>query len=129
MKVVHELLAHFDAKGALSSRRMLKMLDKGGLATEAPMGGMHGLCDTAGATYYFRVRGQLEGQIWGTDVYTRDSTLGAAAVHAGLLKPEETGILRVTVVPARDSYPGSARNGVTTQDYGPFPHAWVLSRV
>lgn len=129
MRVMHELVSHFDGRGRLKRGELLRLLDKGGLATEAPVGGMHGLCDVVGAVYYFRVRGCVEGQIWGSDPYTRDSTMGAAAVHAGLLKPDETAILRVTVVAALDSYPASTRNGVTTQDYGPFPHAWRLSAI
>jgi LCCL domain len=82
-----------------------------------------------GATYYFRIKGVTEGQVWGTDTYTRDSSLAAAAVHAGLLKPDQTAVLRVTVVAALTSYPGTTRNGVTTTDYADFPHAWRLSAI
>ena len=76
MKAVQELVAYFDKRGELSSRQLKRLLDKNYIASEAPSS-MHGLCDTMGATYYFRVTGTTEGQIWGTDVYTRDSTLGA----------------------------------------------------
>ena len=38
-------------------------------------------------SYYFRVIGQIDGQLWGTDIYTGNSMIGAAAVHAGLMKP------------------------------------------
>ena len=126
MKAVQELVAYFDKRGELSSRQLKRLLDKNFIASEAPAS-MHGLCDTMGATYYFRVTGTTEGQIWGTDVYTRDSTLGAAAVHMGLLKPGESAVLRMTVCPAQESYPGSTRNGVTTSDYGQFPHCWKLT--
>lgn len=128
MKVVQELVAYFDKRGQLSSRQLKKLLDKSFVAAEAPMN-MHGLCDVVGATYYYRITGVVEGQVWGTDTYTRDSILGAAAVHAGLLEPGETGVLRVTVVPALKSYAGTTRNGVTTSDYGDFPHAWTLSSI
>jgi LCCL domain len=128
MKVVQDLVTYFDRKGELSSRQLRQLLDKGQVASDAP-GGMHGLCDVMGATYYFRVTGALEGQVWGTDVYTRDSALGVAAVHAGLLKPGQSAVLRISVVPALESYLGSTRNGVTTSDYGSFPHAWSLSLI
>ena len=59
---------------------------------------MHGLCDTVGTSFYFRVIGQIDGSLWGTDVYTGDSLIGAAAVHAGLMKPLEVAVLKVTVV-------------------------------
>jgi hypothetical protein len=126
MKVVQDLVTYFDKRGKLSRRELKRLLDEGGIAIESP-NGMHGLCDVTGAVYYFRVTGTTEGQIWGTDTYTRDSTLGAAAVHAGLLKPGQSAVLRVTVVPPLPSYPGSTRHGVTTSDYGEFPHCWTLA--
>lgn len=128
MKVVQELVAYFDTRGKLTRRQLKKLLDQNFVAGDAPAN-MHGLCETVGATYYFRVTGVAEGQVWGTDVYTRDSIMGAAAVHAGLLKPGETKVLRVTVVPPLDNYLGTTRNGVTTSDYGQFPHAWKLSPI
>lgn len=129
MKSLQDLVTYFDRKGKLSRRRLRLLLDTQRIAADAPASGMSGLCGAAGATYYFRVTGAAEGQIWGTDVYTRDSSLGAAAVHAGLLKPGETGVMRVVIVPARENYPGSTRNGVTTSDYAAFPEAWRISAI
>jgi hypothetical protein len=128
MKVVHELVTYFDRRGRLSPRQLRAMLDKGKVACDPPAS-MHGVCDVTGAVYYFRVTGVTEGQVWGTDTYTRDSVLGAAAVHAGLLKPGQSAVLRLTVVPPLESYRGTTRNGVTTSDYGSFPHAWQLSAI
>jgi LCCL domain len=128
MKAVQELVAYFDRRGQLSRRELRKLLEQNHVASDAP-GGMHGLCNTVGTTYYFRITGAAEGQVWGTDVYTRDSVLGAAAVHAGLLKPGQSAVLRLEVVPARESYPGSTRNGVTTSDYAQFPECWRLSAI
>jgi hypothetical protein len=128
MKAVQELVAYFDRKGQLSSRQLKTLLDKNFVASDAPFS-MGGLCGTVGATYYFRVTGAAEGQVWGTDTYTRDSSLGAAAVHAGLVKPGEQAVLRVRVVPALKSYLGSTRNGVTTSEYGEFPECWTLSAI
>ena len=128
MKVVHELVTYFDRNGKLSPRRLRDILDRGKVASDPPSS-MHGLCDVTGAVYYFRITGAAEGQVWGTDTYTRDSVLGAAAVHAGLLKPGQTAVLRLTVVPPLPSYKGTTRNGVTTTDYGEFPHCWQLSRI
>lgn len=126
MKVVHELVTYFDRRGKLPPPTLKRMLDKGKVASDPP-GSMHGLCDVTGAVHYFRITGVAEGQVWGSGPYTRDSVLGAAAVHAGLLKPGETAVLRLTVVPPLTKYPGSTRNGVTTTDYADFPHAWELS--
>ena len=128
MKVVQELVAYFDNRGKLSSRQLKSMLDKNFVASDAPSS-MHTLSETVGATFYFRVTGTTDGQIWGTDTYTRDSTLGAAAVHLGLLKPGQTAVLRLTVVKPLEAYPGTTRNGVTTSDYGSYPHAWRLTAI
>jgi LCCL domain len=128
MKVVQELVAYFDKRGKLTRRQLRNLLEQNYIASDAPTG-MHGLCDTVGQTYYFRITGVTEGQLWGTDIYTRDSTLGAAAVHAGLLDPGETAVLRVTIVAPPKHFPGSVRHGVTSSDYGDFPHAWTLSAI
>lgn len=128
MKVVQELVTYFDKRGKLSRRQLKQILDRNQVASEQPAS-MHGMCDVIGAVYYFRITGMAEGQVWGSHPYTRDSVIGAAAVHAGLLKPGQTAVLRLTVVPPLPSYPGSTRNGVTTSDYAEFPHAWTLSAI
>ncbi|HON87701.1 MAG TPA: hypothetical protein PKU68_05735, partial [Bacillota bacterium] len=37
-----------------------------------------------GQILYFRVIGATHGRIWGSDIYTRDTDIHVAAVHAGL---------------------------------------------
>jgi len=128
MKVVQELVAYFDRQGKLSRRQLRRLLEQHSVASDAPTN-MHGLCETVGTTYYFRVTGVTEGQLWGTDIYSGDSTIGAAAVHAGLLKPGETNLLRVTVVTAPEKFPGTVRNGVTSTEYGRYQYAWKLSAI
>ncbi|MCE9560635.1 MAG: hypothetical protein K8U57_01145 [Planctomycetes bacterium] len=58
--------------------------------------------------------------VWGTDVYTLDSNLAAAAVHAGLAKPGEVVAVRVRVVQSPAQYTASSRNGVNSNAYGNF---------
>ncbi len=128
MKVVQELVAYFDRQGKLSRRQLRRLLEQHSVASDAPTN-MHGLCETVGTTYYFRVTGVSEGQLWGTDIYSGDSTIGAAAVHAGLLKPGETNLLRVTVVTPPEKFPGTVRNGVTSTEYGRYQYAWKLSAI
>ena len=128
MRVMQELVAYFDRAGRLTPRQMRRLLDQGFLASDAPQT-MVDLCDRVGAVYYFRVTGATSGQLWGTDVYTGDSALAVAAVHAGLVNPGATAILRVTVEQPLRAYPGSTRNGVTSHDFGPFGTAYRLSRV
>lgn len=128
MKVVQELVAYFDRRGELSKTHLRKLLDQGFLAADAPPT-MLDLCDAVGATFYFRVKGAVEGPLWGTDTYTGDSSLAVAAVHAGLVKPDQTGIVKVTVVSPLTQYQGSIRHGISSHDFGRYGAAYRLSAI
>lgn len=128
MKVIQELVAHFEGQGKLTPRQIKKLLGDGFLATDAPEQIMD-LCDKPGAVFYFRVTGALDGSVWGSGTYTGDSTLAAAAVHAGLVAPDETAIVKVTVVAPLTQYAGSTAHGVTTHAFGRFGTAYTLERV
>lgn len=128
MKVIQELVAYFDRAGKLDKADIAKLLDQGFLAADAPAT-MMGLCESPGATYYFRVRGDVSGTIWGTDVYTGDSQIALAAVHAGLVKADHEAIVKVTVVPPPPQFPGCARHGVTSHDFGRFGSAYRIGAV
>lgn len=58
------------------------------------------------------------GSVWGTDVYTRDSSLCAAAKHAGALKAG--GKITVYAAPPCQRYQGSERNGVGSSDWAAY---------
>ena len=62
--------------------------------------------------------GRTEGDanVWGTDVYTDDSELCHAALHAGVIT-QAGGVVRVTRAPGRSSYAPSTRNGVSSSQY------------
>ena len=70
---------------------------------------------------YFRVTGADTGPVWGTEVYTSDASLAAAAVHAGALKVGQTGVVKVTTIPEHPFYEGSFRNGIQSSSYGSYP--------
>ncbi|MBV1799372.1 LCCL domain-containing protein [Siccirubricoccus sp. G192] len=59
------------------------------------------------------------GSVWGMDVYTDDSSICRAAIHAGLLG-RRGGTVTLLPEPGRRAYPGSTRNGVQSQNYGPW---------
>jgi uncharacterized membrane-anchored protein YhcB (DUF1043 family)/DNA-directed RNA polymerase subunit RPC12/RpoP len=80
-----------------------------------------------GQTHLFQVTGRPDGAVWGTDVYTADSNLATAAVHMGLLRPGQTGVVLVQTVPGQPSYAGSTRYGVATFGYGPYDAAYTIS--
>src|SRR5581483_1253345 len=58
--------------------------------------------------------------IWGSGMYTDDSPLAAAAVHAGVLRDGMRGIVKVTILPGHSSYRGSTQNGVQSESW----NAW-----
>jgi hypothetical protein len=62
------------------------------------------------------------GSVWGSDVYTDDSVICRAAVHAGVIGPSG-GTVTLRMLPGMQSYTGSERNGVTSSGYG----AWSSS--
>ncbi len=80
----------------------------------------------AGAALYMRVTGTTGGRLWGTGVYTIDSAPAAAAVHAGALAAGQTAVVRITLLPGRPSYEGSARNGVTSSSYGSYGASYAI---
>ena len=79
-----------------------------------------------GKTLRFRVTGSADGSLWGTGFYTTDSTLAKAAVHAGVLKPGQAGIVTVVMLPAQPAFAGTTANGVTSSDFGMYPGAFQI---
>jgi hypothetical protein len=68
-----------------------------------------------------------EGGLWGTDVYTGDSAICRAAIHAGLIPPAG-GNVAVTLEGGRPAYRGSTRHGVQSSDYGSYASSYRLAR-
>ena len=55
--------------------------------------------------------------VWGDRVYTDDSSVCTAAVHASALSRARGGTVRITIRPGRSSYAASSRNGVSSQSW------------
>jgi len=68
----------------------------------------------------YTASGGQQPSVWGTDVYTLDSHFAAAAVHAGVVKPGETGVVRVRIIQSPPQFVSSFRNGLTTTAYGVY---------
>ena len=80
-----------------------------------------------GKTYKFKCPpGGTESSVWGTDTYTLDSSLCNAAVHSGKLTRESGGPVTIELRPGEDSYKGTTRNGVKTNDYGKYGQSFVV---
>ena len=83
-----------------------------------------------GKTMLFKVTGKTSGgSVWGTDMYTTDSTLALVAVHAGVLKDGEEGIVKVTFAPGQSKYKGTARNGVTSSAWESYNLSYTVEAV
>jgi hypothetical protein len=70
--------------------------------------------------------GGAAGTIWGTDVYTDDSSVCTAAVHAGRITLAKGGNVPIEVRPGQGSYKGSTRNGITSFDYGAWQGSFTV---
>jgi hypothetical protein len=95
----------------------------GVVAYAAAPANLVGYRNKVGQTFQFTLTGASTGAVWGTDVYTDDSTVARAAVHAGVVAVGETKTVTVTILGGLASYPASTRNGVTTSSWG----SWVGS--
>lgn len=85
-------------------------------------------CPSAGAGMRFAyacppITGTAPGSVWGTDIYTNDSSVCSAGVHAGRVTTLRGGSVTIEMRPGQSSYLGSTRNGVTSLSYG----AWGCS--
>ena len=90
-----------------------------------PAGGFAGPVGLPGGAMMIGVGGT----VWGTDVYTTDSPLALAAVHAGVVPMGQSAVVKVTIVPSPNNFVGSTRNGITTEPFGQYPAAYTISRV
>lgn len=65
--------------------------------------------------------------VWGTDVYTDDSSICAAAAHTGVIS-DSGGIVTIEIAPGQDSYDGTERNGIPTRSYGSWLGSFIIVR-
>ena len=108
--------------------------DLGGLETVLPISTDQGSHvahwrSLIGRIFLVDVTGTESGSVWGTDEYTDYSILSRAVVHAGVLEVGERGIVKVTMLPGRDNYQGSERNGVTSLSYHDWPAGYRVEGV
>src|SRR4030095_1998544 len=85
--------------------------------------------DQIGASVDLTVTGSSGAPIWGDGIYTDDSAVAVAAVHAGLLKVGEIGVVRATIMGPQDRYQGASRNGIQSESFGAHEGSYRLERV
>jgi hypothetical protein len=67
--------------------------------------------------------------IWGTDTYTDDSSVCNAGVHAGIIARAVGGYVVIEIRPGQDTYAGTARNGVSSNDYATWGGSYVIIKL
>jgi hypothetical protein len=115
---------------ALAIREAIRGLRWGMMNAKPDPGNLLAYQNKIGQQFLFEVTGAGDGPLWGTDLYTLDSRLAVAAVHAGILAIGQKGVVRVSLqdsgtVPAFD---GMERNGVFSYPWGPYPVAFRVSQ-
>lgn len=92
-------------------------------------GSLYRFSDKIGQSFFFEAVGRTGYTIWGTEVYTCDSDLGTAAVHAGVLKIGQKGIVKVTIVKSPETHQGTTVNGVSSSSWGSYPASYTVEAV
>ena len=64
--------------------------------------------------------------VWGTGVYTDDSSACGAAALEGRITLAGGGTVTIDLRPGQSSYKGSTSNGVTANSYGAFDRSFAL---
>ncbi len=64
--------------------------------------------------------------VWGTDLYTDDSSICTAAVHVGRITVQTGGRVTIETRDGASSYAGSSRNGVNTSNWGAWGNSFVV---
>jgi hypothetical protein len=59
-------------------------------------------------------------------MYTDDSSIATAAVHAGLITVRDGGVVTIEIRQGAGEYEGSVSNGITSKTWGPFPGSFVF---
>lgn len=70
---------------------------------------------------------ESQGATWGSQLYTLDSGVCRAGIHAGLIT-DQGGEIGVIIEPGRPAYRGSKKNGIESYDYGNYRKSFRVER-
>jgi len=70
--------------------------------------------------------GNTSATVWGTGLYTDDSAICPAAVHAGRITAYSGGTATIRVEAGQSSYTGTTSNGVTTLSFASWPRSFTF---
>lgn len=75
---------------------------------------------------YYCPPGTVSSRLWGVDLYTDDSSICTAAVHAGLITAQSGGTVTIEIRAGANTYQGTTRNGVKSSRYGSWHGSFVF---
>lgn len=86
-----------------------------------------GFKNDVGLIYKFQCPAKgTENTIWGSDIYTQDSSICTAAVHAGVFSLADGGIVTLEFRPGRLTYGSTVRNGIKSSTFGEYSRSFVV---
>jgi hypothetical protein len=113
------------AGSTASLPRMTIARDITPISWDTSAGGFQG---EAGRTYRFRCPSDGTAQaIWGSDIYTDDSSICTAAVHAGIISIERGGVVTIEIRPGRSTYGSTTRHGIKSNNFGEYQRSFVFN--
>jgi hypothetical protein len=68
-----------------------------------------------------------EGTIYGTGIYTQDSSICAAAKHVGLID-DEGGVVKAKAAPGCGKYEGKKQNGVESHEWAEYKASFYFPK-
>jgi hypothetical protein len=90
-------------------------------------GGLTSYRGNINSEYDFIVTGTTTGSVWGcSNLYTDDSALETAAVHAGYVINGQTRTVKVRILAGQPNYTGCTQNGVTSSLYASWPGSYQI---
>jgi hypothetical protein len=115
---------------ALAIRDAIRQLRSLGINARPDPGNLVAYQDKVNQQFVFEAIGATQGPLWGSDIYTLDSSLACAAVHAGAVDAGQKGAVRVVIqdTSAMSSFDGTQRNGASSFPWGPYAVGFRVSR-
>jgi len=129
LQAEHLLAGHLDEALAIRSRLRSLRGDLSGIKPDPGNLSDYPAADI-GKSFLFDITGSTTDNVWGHGLYTGDSSLSTAAVHAGVLRDGERGIVRVTLVDGSENvFESIERYGISSLEYGNYTVAFTVERV
>lgn len=128
-KIQDEFCKQAKLDEAVSVRDAIRSIRTGVSKADPDPGYVNNQAADIGKVFYYDVVGVDKGEsIYGSDIYTTGSHLGMAAVHCGVLKAKQRGIVKVTILPGQNNYLATTRHGITSYAYGPWGVSFKVER-